>query len=362
MKKIVFSLLMIVSLMIINCDVKAYELTSLTNSNYSIAINNISVNLYALPEDTDEDYVFTMYANPISFPVTLSESGLNITGDTLTNKTMNLTDDATLNMDLISFENTFSKEKLSAFLESQTFDKTKKYYGDIDITYTVSNYPTNFKTFIEYNTFRAFMQEIIDWGNEYGDDDTDTDTSMRVTNFALAKPGYRTITLDGNPFTTTQTLNFFTYNPEESGSDTNVVNRVGYFDDAFATGEDSDEEGYSYFYTEMAGIYGLNFGVFSEADTFNGSNFNATDKAITFGIMNRMDSYIDSINTWNYDDYIEHEVDNYIKKSGNNIGTMVTKVPNTKADSDKISILVGLILLLAGGLVIKNMIERKRYN
>ena len=365
MKKVLFSLLMIVSLMIINCNVKAYDLTSLADSDYKIAINNINVNLYPVPEETDDDYVFEMFANPITFPVTLSETGLNITSDSLINKNMNLSDDSKLNMDLINIGNTFSKENLSTFLEGQTFDKTKKYYGDIDITYTVSDYSTNYKSFIEYNTFRAFIQEIIDIANEFENVDTDDPNVLnRVTGFSLAKPGYRLITLDGNPFTSTQTLNFFTYNPDAPGSETSVVNKVTYFEDALVNGDeiydDSDDTPYSY--ANETGIYGLNFGVFSEADTFDGTNFNPSDKAIILSIMNRMDSYIDSVNNWNLDDYIEHEVDNYIKKSGNNIGTMVAKVPNTKADVNKINILIGLIMLLAGSLVVKNIIERKRYN
>ena len=361
MKKVLFSLLMIIPVMIINCNVKAYDLTSLTNSDYKVTINSVNVNLYPVPEETQEDYVFDMYANPISFPVALNENGLNITSDSLTNKNMNIDTDSKLNMDLISFGNTFSKETLSAFLESQNFDKTKKYYGDIDITYTVSDYPTKYKTFIEYNTFRAFIQTIVDLSNEFGNNDTGI--AERVIGMSLAKPGYKVITLDGNPFTTTQTLNFFTYNPEATGTETSTVNRVTYYNDALVNGDDAyEDDGYPYSYTSESGIYGLNFGVFSEETTFDGSSFKPTDKAVIFSVMNRMDSYIDSVNNWNFDDYIEHEVDNYIKKSGNSIGTMVAKVPNTQADSNKINILIGLILLLVGGLVVRNIIERKRYN
>ena len=58
MKKVILSLLMIILVMIINCNVKAYDLTSLTNSDYKVTINSVNVNLYPVPEETEEDYVF----------------------------------------------------------------------------------------------------------------------------------------------------------------------------------------------------------------------------------------------------------------------------------------------------------------
>lgn len=350
MKKVLFSLLMIISLMIINCNVKAYDLTSLTNSDYKVTINSVNVNLYPLPDDSEE--LTQMYANPITLTVPLSESGLNITGDSLVNKNLDLTNNTKLNIDLINLENNFTKEEFSEFLESQSFDKTKRYYGDIDVTYTISDYPTKYKTFIEYNAFRTMLKALSELFR--------TDDDSEGTSFTLAKPAYTTISLDGSPITTTQTVNFFTYGSLDA-DDVEPIDKLFYSENALddGTGVEADE---LYSATSTMGIYALNFGVFSEEDTFDGETFKSTDKAILLSTMQNMDTYIDNVNKIDYDDYIESEIENQVKKAGNHVGTMVAKVPNTKADSNKISILVGLILLLAGGLVVKNIIERKRYN
>lgn len=317
-------------------NVKAYDVTSLTG-NYNVTINKFVLNLYETPEENATSAV--LFGSPISFNLPLGESAFSIDGDVLKSKELRVDENTVIPISLVELDDNFDATNVGAFLDSQTFDKTKTYYGDIEVEYTVNTFPSTFKTFNQFNSFRYLVEHFEEiFTDTFGGEGTVTSSGT----YTMGKPGVVSTTLtSGNSFTTTQMLNLFSYDGT-AGED---GDKFAYYDKM------ENDEDYA------LGIFGYNFGVFSEKESFDIKNIGGTDSAIMFSIIDGMDRYIDYANLANLgDDYVGDVFDD------DEFGTEIVKVGNTAASKNTILILIGLILLISGSALVGNIINRKRYN
>ncbi len=322
-------------------NVKAYDVSSLTGSNYTVTIDKFQMNLYPAVERTGN--TISMFKDPITFELPIGVDQFTITGDNLVDKQLKYGENKYLKLKLIKLENNFTEERLGEFLETQTFDKTKKYYGDIEVKYTVSAYPDIYKTFTQINGLRTGLSLLDDASAETLGIELEEGTNL----FDFGKTPYVTQNLtSGTSFSSTQTLNMFFYN---------------YNDDDGDTAEALDKFDYTESYAGGAvdeGIYAFDYGLISENTTFDITKVSANDEGIMFSIVDGMSEYVDSISMATIgDDYVGDIIDD-----GDDIlGTQIVKVGNTAATQNELLIVTGLILVFSGLLLFYNVF-RKRYN
>ncbi|MBQ6539048.1 MAG: hypothetical protein IJL76_02090 [Bacilli bacterium] len=338
MKKLrYFTLMLFVFLFIGVVDVKAEMAQTFNIGDFNVTINGVQVNLYVYNDDANASSI-TMFDNPITFEIPAADISAYFTGTNSTPKQLKVSNDQTLDLTLVEIANSFDDESLSDFLEAQTFDKTKKYYGDIELKYTVNSFPSNYKSFTQINGYRTVIAEFPKLFAQAFTGDDEIDTGIN-----LAKPAYETKALTaGTAFSTVQMLNLFTYNdidPEDVGA---PIDKIDITTDL--TQDNIDD-----------GISGLNYGLFSESENFDINTVNTGDKAIMFSIISGMGNYIDQIDMSTLgDDYVGDfgDVDDEVID--------VVKVGNTAANQSLILALVGMISILSGLLIFGRML--KRYN
>ena len=122
-------------------NVKAYNVTSLTG-DFTITINKFMLNLYEEPAENAT--TVELFSNPITFELPMSSTGFEITRDTLISKSLKIDENRSLSVSLVQLEDNIDEDNIDSFLNDQTFDKTKRYYGDIEVEYTVNTFPASF--------------------------------------------------------------------------------------------------------------------------------------------------------------------------------------------------------------------------
>lgn len=323
-------------------NVKAYDVSSLTGSDYTITIDKFQMNLYPVVEQTTGNTI-SLFKDPITFDIPMGAEQFQITGDNLIEKQLKNGENTYQKLKLIELQNNFTEKKISEFIETQSFDKTKKYYGDITVTYTVSAFPATYKTFTQINGLRTGLSLLTTESSEA----LGIDLSEIENPFDFGKSPYVTQSLtSGTSFSSTQSLNLFYYNNNDDEGTTEVTDKLDYSNDYSGDAVEN-------------GINAFDYGLFSEESSFSITKTNASDQAIMFSIVQGMGDYIDSINIASIgDDYIGDIIDD---GDGDLLGTQIVKVGNTAAAKNELLIISGLILVFSGLLVFYNVF-RKRYN
>ena len=172
-------------------NVKAYDVTSLSGT-YSVTINKFKLNLYEVPEENATSVA--LFANPITYELPMGTNDFQITGDTLKAKELRVDENITIPLSLVELSDNFNATKVGEFLNNQTFDKTKTYYGDIEVEYTVNSFPSTFRSFSQVNAIRYFMEQISEMFNAFVTAEGSGNVSTSAS-FTLEKPGLVTTTL-----------------------------------------------------------------------------------------------------------------------------------------------------------------------
>lgn len=333
-----------------------YQVSSLQSGGYTVTINKFLINLYEVPADNSE--TLSLFPDPPKYSFEMPSNIANAFFGTNTVKAtgVNISKGVDMPISLVELtEGTLSDEEdgpegdfedflgeYLATLESQenpAIDGSKDYYGDIEVVYTISGFPESFKTFTQVNGFRTVLKKFPEIFSEIsGSEVEDSDSIIQ-----LGKAPWDTKNLtSGSSLQTKQMLNLFVYGKEEDSTSTELSDKLNIVTEL--EGDDLD-----------AGIYGFNYGLFSESDTFNIDSVYDSDRAIMFSVMPGMENYLKEISLATLgDDYVGDLADD----SGE--GRDVVKVGNTAASQNTILVVIGLILVLSGTLLISRV--KKRYN
>ncbi len=335
-KYIYLTIIALMFLFVGTVNVKAYDVSSLSSSDVNVSINKLVMHLYDM--DKGDPYYGELVH---TFELPMGEGGFSITNDRLTNTSFKIDASKSMNMKLVELDTNIGKNNISQFISEQNIDKTKIYFGDISVEYSIPNYPSSYSLFTKVNSYGYIMHKypiIIDSANDY--------TPAAMVPASLNTEG---------AFTTSQILNVFVYY------------------DAASSGEevDSDYEALEMYEDvsgeDLAAIFAFNYGVFSSGSEFNIENPANEDSAIMFSIVSGMKEYIQTAQLSTLGDDLASEMDDETGGGdgssgvpGSSHGHQIVAVGNTAATESQISLIIGLLLVISGSFLVSKLI--KRYN